>query len=121
MPHELVHSREGPLPARQSLATLRLRGLNWLKLVLFQSRAALRHAIITQRTQREIAFGKIVDDVVQEITQSGNTYIKSGGGRFVVVVSSLPMISNQGTLRWWPAAILITSVVECPNSRYQVL
>jgi hypothetical protein len=42
---------------------------------------------IAQSTQREFAFGQKVVDAIQAITQSGQTYSQSRGGRFVVVVT----------------------------------
>lgn len=62
-----------------------LAGMLWITLFVA---VLLALAInIAQSTQREFAFGKKVVESIKAITQSGETYSQSRGGRFVVVVT----------------------------------
>ena len=62
-----------------------LAGMFWITLFVAVLLAVTLN--IAQSTQREFAFGKKVVESIQAITQSGNTYSQSRGGRFVVVVT----------------------------------
>lgn len=62
-----------------------LAGMLWITLFVALLLAVALN--IAQSTQREFAFGQKVVESIQAITQSGNTYSQSRGGRFVVVVT----------------------------------